>query len=812
MNDSPMGPVGRVMVGTDRSQTASKAVDWAAAFAERYDAELHLVQIVLPSSPTDTEFGSAERTRAAAAGEELQREAQRIAGERGRSHIVVDDDPAMAIVHAAEAAAIDVLVVGNAGMAGRKEFLLGNVPNRISHNARCTVIIVNTTDGVGHAVHTPTSPTVIRSGAPEIETQPHLMARGTKIATVFAKHGLKELFGRPDQEGTVGRQRQAKRMREAFEELGPTFCKLGQILSTRPDLLGPEFITELSQLQDNVPPLSEEQVVKVMEQELGVPWEDVFDHIEPAPLAAGTIAQVHRAVLANAEPVVVKVQRPDAKEQIEQDLALLEVFAEKVGNRDQLKQVIDMEAVFEHLSTSLHRELDFRQEARNMERLRDIVAPFSRLAVPVLYPDYSTSRLLVMRDVGGGPISMAPEGPIRHEVAVQLLESFYKQVMVDGFFHADPHPGNLMWQPEEDRLYFLDLGMAGEVDAEMREHMMLLLMAFWQEDVGFLADISLMLSGAIDRSDLDVDAFQGEIGAIMAKYRGASLQDIQLGPALQEMTEISLRHGVPLPSSLALTAKALAQMQLAATQLDPKVDPFDVAGRFLMRSVMRGMGAKARSEGALLSGAAAEGPVPAARGSARAPGRGPTGAEARGQLPRGHPRADGPPRGAEARPRPRRRRVPARHGDRHHVGPCGVVGPVGPRRHRRRLHDRPGRRSDPRSPRPRLAEVHVAAASGDRRRRGLRHHGFALPHRPHHDLLQDERDHGHREADQPALDPAETLRLRGRPAAHACASTGVTGTTGIEPRTVAPSPGALRNCTVPSSVASRSAMPWSPVP
>ena len=134
--------------------------------------------------------------------------------------------------------------------------------------------------------------------------------------------------------------------------------------------------------------------MKVMEQELGVPWEDVFDHIEPAPLAAGTIAQVHRAVLANAEPVVVKVQRPDAKEQIEQDLALLEVFAEKVGNRDQLKQVIDMEAVFEHLSTSLHRELDFRQEARNMERLRDIVAPFSRLAVPVLYPDYSTSRLL----------------------------------------------------------------------------------------------------------------------------------------------------------------------------------------------------------------------------------------------------------------------------------------------------------------------------------------------------------------------------------------------------------------------------------
>jgi ubiquinone biosynthesis protein len=586
------GAIGRVMVGTDRSQTASRAVGWAASFAALYDAELHLVQVVIPSSPSDTEFGSAERTRAAAAAEDLQREAERIAGGRGRSHVVVDDDPAMAIVHAAEDAKIDVLVVGNAGMAGRKEFLLGNVPNRISHNARCTVIIVNTTDGVTTAVRDPRSVTTIRSSAVETETQPHLISRGTKITTVFAKHGLKELFGRPDGEGTVGRTRTAKRVREALEELGPTFCKLGQILSTRPDLIPPEFIAELAQLQDNVPALTEEQVVKVMEQELGVPWEDVFDHIEPTPLAAGTIAEVHRATLANGDPVVVKVQRPDAKEQIEQDLSLLEVFAEKVSGRQQLKQVIDMEAVFQHLSASLHRELDFRQEARNVDRLREVIAPFSRLAVPDLYPDYSTSRLLTMRDVQGGPISMAPEGPVRHEVAVQLLESFYKQVMVDGFFHADPHPGNLMWQPVEDRLYFLDLGMAGDVGADMRESMMLLLMAFWQEDVGFLTDVSLMLSGAIDRSDLDVEAFQGEIGALMVKYRGASLKDIQLGPVLQEMTEISLRHGVPLPASLTLTAKALSQMQLAAAQLDPTVDPFDVAGRFLMRSVIRGMGAK----------------------------------------------------------------------------------------------------------------------------------------------------------------------------------------------------------------------------
>ena len=588
------GPVQRVMVGTDRSVTAERAVSWAAAFAERYGAELHVVQVILPQHPGDTAYGAAEATRARGAADALETYVRELAGDRGRSHVVIDDDPAMAIVHATEDQGIDVLVVGNAGMAGRKEFLLGNVPNRISHNARCTVIIVNTAGADGHVqpVRDPRSTAVIRSSKIDEDVRPHLTRRGTRIAAVFAKHGLKELFGRPDEEGAVGRRRQAKRLRNALEELGPTFAKLGQILSTRPDLVPSEFIEELATLQDHVPALTEEQVVAVMEQELGVPWEDVFETIEPQPLAAGTIAEVHRAMLASGDPVVVKIQRPEAKDLIEQDLALLEVFAEKVGERQGLKAVIDMEAVFNHLSDSLHRELDFRQEASNMERMRGVIAPFSRLAVPVVMGELSTSRLLVMQDVQGGPLSIAPEGAARHEAARQLLESFYKQIMVDGFFHADPHPGNLMWQPVEDRLYFLDLGMVGEVGPEMREHMMLLLMAFWQEDTGFLTDVSLMLAGAIDRSDLDVDAFGAEIGDLMGKYRTANLSDIQLGPILQEMTEVSLRHGVPLPASLTLTGKALAQMQLATAQLDPEIDPFDVAGKFLMRSMFTQMGGK----------------------------------------------------------------------------------------------------------------------------------------------------------------------------------------------------------------------------
>ncbi len=578
--------VRRVMVGTDRSETADQAVHWAAGFAKRYDAELFVVQVVAPQYPSVTESGAAEQTRAAAANNDLAHFARQVAGERGHALVVLDADPALAIVRAAEQEAIDVLVVGNFGMAGRKEFLLGNVPNRISHSARCTVIIVNTLSSTGE----PASDSV-RAHRPKGDIppfEPRLVARATHIATVMAKHGLTELFGQSDEPDTVIRRQQATRLRTALEELGPTFSKLGQVLSTRPDPLPVEYIEELALLQSHVPPLTERAVVQVSEQELGVPWEDVFKSIEPKPLAAGTIAQVHRAIFESGDRVVVKVQRPTARAEIEQDLALLEVFAEKVGKRPGLNQVIDMEAVFTHLSTSLHRELDFRQEADNIERMQAVLAGYDRLAVPNVYRDISTSRLLVMEEIQGIPIKQAPEGPARIQAARQLLESYYKQIIVDGFFHADPHPGNLMWW--KDRVYFLDFGMVGEVGADFREHLLLLLMALWQEDAAFVADVTLMMTGAIDRKDLDVSRFQSEVGEVMAKYRKASLAEMQIGPILQEMSAVSLRHGVPLPASLTLAIKALAQVQLATAELDPALDPYDVAGKFLTRWLVKRMG------------------------------------------------------------------------------------------------------------------------------------------------------------------------------------------------------------------------------
>lgn len=583
----PSSTIRRVMVGTDRSKTADQAVLWAAQFAERYGAELFVVQVILPQHPSTTEFGAAEHTRAAAANEELGDFVRQLAGDRGHSVAVIDSDPASAILRAAEREAIDVLVVGNSGMAGRKQFLLGNVPNRISHNSRVTVVIVNTQSAAeGPGVE------FVPVSRPHVDThvtEPRLGARAAHIAAVMAKHGLKELFGKPEASDISIRRQQAKRLRAALEELGPTFSKLGQVLSTRPDLLPSEYIEELAMLQSHVSPMPESEVVRVAEQELGVPWEDVFESIEPKPLAAGTIAQVHRATLETGDRVVIKVQRPTARADIEQDLALLEIFAQKVGQRPALNQVVNMEAVFKHLSTSLQRELDFHQEIANIDQMQTVLADYDRLAVPAVHHKLSTARLLVMEEIQGVPIIQAPDSPDRIEAARQLLESYYKQIIVDGFFHADPHPGNLMWW--KDRIYILDFGMVGAVDANVREHLLLLLMALWKEDVVFLSDVTLMMTGSLDRSDFDVPRFQSDIGEVMAKYRKAALAEMQIGPLLQEMSAIGFRHGVPLPASLTLAAKALAQVQLATADLDPQLNPYDVAGKFLTRVMIKRMGA-----------------------------------------------------------------------------------------------------------------------------------------------------------------------------------------------------------------------------
>ena len=405
-----------------------------------------------------------------------------------------------------------------------------------------------------------------------------LLGRASRIAHVLAKHGLR------DRRSDDPLRERARRLRDALEELGPTFAKLGQVLSTRPDLLPPEVVEELATLQDRVQPLAEAEVVAVMEEELGVPWEDVFAEIDPQPMAAGTIAQVHGARLETGERVVVKVQRPTARDEIMRDIGLLRLFAEKAGDRPAFRDLLDLPLVVEQLSASLQRELDFREEAANIERVGRVLAPYGQLGVPQVHERLSTARLLVLEEIAGVPVREAPAGAERLEAARQLLDAYYRQILGEGFFHADPHPGNMLWW--RDRVWFLDFGMVGEVEPRVRGLVLLVLLAFWREDAAFLGELLVILAGDDAPVDVDMAALEDDLARFVARFRVGSLRDLQLGPMLEGLTEIGLQHGIRAPASLALAGKAFAQVQLTVAELDPTLDPFEVFSRHVLRGLV----------------------------------------------------------------------------------------------------------------------------------------------------------------------------------------------------------------------------------
>lgn len=577
--DSAPPAVARVLVGTDRSVSADRAVHWAAEMAARYEAELWVVQVLPGESRAEDEVDGEDARRQTE--NDLRDLARRCAGDRGRHRILTAEDPAEAIVRAAEEVAADVIVLGNQGMSGRKEFLLQNVPNRVSHLARCNVTIVNTLVPASERTERRVPSEDDESRSPR---RGRLAGRALRIGRVALRHKLGELLRLASDLDEEVLEDRARRLRLALEELGPFFAKVGQVLSTRPDLLPPAFIRELEKLQDQVPPMTEAEVVAVMEQELQVPWEDVFETLEPEPLAAGTIGQVHRATLTGGERVIVKVQRPTARDEILGDLDLLEVLARKVAPRWKGGKSLDLEGLLDQLAAGLRRELDFRREARNLEAARTALASLERVDVPHLYPEYSTARLLVMEEIQGVPMTEAPPGEARRAAARQLLEAFFLQIFHHGLFHADPHPGNLLWW--RDRLYLIDWGLVGEVESESRELLTLLLLAFWQEDAPFLTRLILTLaapgSGAVDE-----EALQEALRTLIERYRGATLEELRLGPLLQDVTSICVQHNLRLPISFAMIGKALAQVQLSATTLDSELDPLRTFGSFLSRNLVR---------------------------------------------------------------------------------------------------------------------------------------------------------------------------------------------------------------------------------
>jgi predicted unusual protein kinase regulating ubiquinone biosynthesis (AarF/ABC1/UbiB family) len=361
----------------------------------------------------------------------------------------------------------------------------------------------------------------------------------------------------------------AEEFRQALEELGTTYIKLGQLLSSRPDLLPDVYIDELGKLVDEVPPVPFGEIERVIAEELPA---DVFVQVDPEPLATASIAQIHQALLASGRDVIVKVRRPAIEEQVELDLALLRSTANLLEARSERAQLLQARALADELEVHLRGELDFVEEANNAELVGRLLEDYDDLVVPAVIRPYVTEKVLVLERIEGRKVG-ADHGlaPARaHELARQFFRAYVNQVTVAGVYHADPHRGNVLLTTD-GRLALVDFGLLGRLDDDTRRNLSLLLLALAQNRADDVADLILGLS----RTSLDADegAFVHELRRKLPRYHWRPLSGIRAGEALADLQRISFDYGIALPTTFALVGKTLAQADSIARVLHPELDP-----------------------------------------------------------------------------------------------------------------------------------------------------------------------------------------------------------------------------------------------
>lgn len=380
----------------------------------------------------------------------------------------------------------------------------------------------------------------------------------------------------------------AEHVRLALEELGPTFIKLGQILSTRPDLLPPAYLAELARLQDQVPPMPWEAVQATIKAELGAPVEELFTSFDPISLAAASLAQVHVATLSGGQEVVVKVQRPNIERTINLDLDILYDLARLAQDRTPLGNTYDLVGLAEEFSLALRAELDYRREGRNADRFRANFARETHLYVPQVNWDYTTRRVLVQERIEGIKIddieALEAAGYDRHRLALHSARFIIKEVLEDGFFHADPHPGNLIVMPGEV-IGLMDFGTVGYLSRQDRVGLVRLFIVAVQLDTAGIVDQLIRMGVADYRPDRD--ALQRDIRRLLVKYHGQALADVSAPELLEEIRPIVYRHKLRLPSDLWLLAKTLVIMEGVGKRLEPEFDIFAVAESHMRRLLLR---------------------------------------------------------------------------------------------------------------------------------------------------------------------------------------------------------------------------------
>jgi ubiquinone biosynthesis protein len=389
-----------------------------------------------------------------------------------------------------------------------------------------------------------------------------------------------ELELEPEAAAESGAAAGAERLAADLEQLGPTFIKLGQLLSTRADLLPAPYLKALSRLQDRVAPFPFAEVEAIVTSELGVRLSKAFSELDSTPLAAASLGQVHRAALRDGRAVAVKVQRPGVREQVAEDLEVLAKIAELLDRHTDLGGRYELGRLLEEFKTSLWRELDYRQEALSLAALRANLADFDRIVVPAPITDYSTSRVLTMDLIRGKKVTeltpLARQDIDGSRLAEQLFSAYLKQFLVDGLFHADPHPGNVILT-DDGRLALIDVGMVGHVPPGLAESLLKMLLAVAEgrgEEVAAIAQRIGRPTEAYDEME-----FRRRVSALVSRYQGATVADLQVGSVMLEISRASGEGGLLPPHELTMLGKALLNLDEVSRTLDPGLDPNAVIRR-----------------------------------------------------------------------------------------------------------------------------------------------------------------------------------------------------------------------------------------
>ncbi|GAB2674347.1 ABC1 kinase family protein [Paenibacillus thermoaerophilus] len=418
------------------------------------------------------------------------------------------------------------------------------------------------------------------------------LQRYRTIASAFARNGLgyvyqemglteKLPFFRDEERKGIHNKSVGERIRLLLEELGPTFVKLGQIASTRPDLIPAHILSELERLQDNVPAFSYREASAIIEQELGAPVEELFLHFSETPLAAASIGQVYRAVLKDGTAVAVKVQRPDIQTLIETDLDILADWARLAEHRLEWARNYRLRDIVDELGRALRAELDYTTEARNAERFANQCKTWKYVQVPTVYWDYCTRRVLTMGYIEGIKLSDQEQldraGLDRRLLAERFAKTIFHQVLVEGYFHGDPHPGNVL-ALKDGSLVLLDFGMVGRLTPGMKKHFASFVIALRnQSSKGVIRAISNM---GIVPEDVNMELLYADVDDMREKYYKVPLNQVSLGEAVQDLFAVALRHRIRIPTELTLLGKALLTLEGVVSALDPAFSVFDVAEPF----------------------------------------------------------------------------------------------------------------------------------------------------------------------------------------------------------------------------------------